>query len=413
MVARALKRSFALAGLGALIAAGPAWAEADLFSRDTLSGLLDIRVAAANGEAAWIDGGYGKTRYGDETVVDLGEAALVWKPRFSWAWSATVVAQAQPNRDNTVDIGEAFVTYKPVPNGPTRLKARVGLFYPEISLEHEGSTWSVADTITPSAINSWIGEEVKVAGVELSISRTFGLQELTATVGVFTHDDTAGTLLSFRGWALHDLKSTASGHFPLPPLRPFIKTKQPGYSTSVLEIDSLAGRYGRLEWRRGPVMLNAFYYDNRGDRISRTPVKEWAWDTRFWAIGADIDLTPTTRLRAQALRGVTLMGFSTPAIWVDVDYQSAYVMMTRAVGEGSVSVRLDGFETEDATWITADPNMETGWAATAAWKRPLGPDMDLVLEALHVSSDRPGRVSAGVAPEQDQTVLQSALRMRF
>jgi len=39
--------------------------------------------------------------------------------------------------------------------------------------------------------------------------------------------------------------------------------------------------------------------------------------------------------------------------------------------------------------------------------------MDLVLEALHVSSDRPGRVSAGVVPEQDQTVLQSALRMRF
>jgi len=125
-------------------------------------------------------------------------------------------------------------------------------------------------------------------------------------------------------------------------------------------MDSLAGRFGRLGWRRGPVMLNAFYYDNRGDRISRTAVKEWAWDTRFWAVGADVDLTPSTRLRAQALRGVTLMGFSTPAIWVDVDYRAAYVMLTKVVGEGAVSVRYDRFETEDSTWIAADPNMETG-----------------------------------------------------
>jgi hypothetical protein len=413
MPPRCLRRSLALVGLGALVAAGPAWAETDLFSRDTLSGLVDIRLASAGGEAGWIDGGYGKTRYGDETTIDLGEADLIWKPRFSWEWSGTVIVQAQPNGDNAVDIGEAFVTYKPVPHGPTRLKARAGLFYPDISLEHEGPAWSVSDTITPSAINSWVGEEIKVAGLEVSVSRTFGLQEVTATVGLFTHGDTAGTLLSFRGWALHDLRSTASGHFPLPPLRPFIKTKQPKYSTSVLEIDSLTGRYGRLAWRRGPVMLDAFYYDNRGDRISRTSVKEWAWDTRFWAVGADVDLTPTTRLRAQALEGVTLMGFSTPAIWVDVDYQAAYVMLTQAVGEGSVSMRYDRFETGDATWIAADPNMETGWAATAAWKRPLGPDMDLVLEALHVSSDRPGRVSAGLPPERDQTVLQSALRMRF
>ena len=42
------------------IAAGSARAQGDFFGRDTLSGLLDLRVAAADGERSWLDGGFGK-----------------------------------------------------------------------------------------------------------------------------------------------------------------------------------------------------------------------------------------------------------------------------------------------------------------------------------------------------------------
>ena len=72
------------------------------------------------------------------------------------------------------------------------------------SLEHDRRVWGLTDTITPSAINSWIGEEVKVVGAEGTITHDFDGGRLAATGGVFGYDDTSGTLLSFRGWALHD-----------------------------------------------------------------------------------------------------------------------------------------------------------------------------------------------------------------
>jgi hypothetical protein len=92
------------------------------------------------------------------------------------------------------------------------------VFYPPISLEHDGLDWSVPDTITPSAINTWVAEETKVAGVEATRRRRVAGQTFSLTVGGFTHGDTSGTLLTFRGWALHDLKSPVFGRFPLPPL---------------------------------------------------------------------------------------------------------------------------------------------------------------------------------------------------
>src|ERR1700712_991513 len=103
----------ALCSLLLALAACPAHAEADLFSRETLSGLADIRLAASNGERSWTDGGYGKTRYsggGDDIKItpQLAEAALVWKPRLSWDLGAVVQLQYQPEQVRGVDVVEAY-----------------------------------------------------------------------------------------------------------------------------------------------------------------------------------------------------------------------------------------------------------------------------------------------------------------
>jgi hypothetical protein len=81
-----------------LSAAGHARAEVDLFSRQTLSGLIDLRLGAADGETAWIDGGLGKARFGDGGKAALGEASIVWNPRFSSRLGAVIVAQSQQAR---------------------------------------------------------------------------------------------------------------------------------------------------------------------------------------------------------------------------------------------------------------------------------------------------------------------------
>ena len=49
-----------------------------------------------------------------------------------------------------------------------------------------------------------------------------------------------------------------------------------------------------------------------------------------------------------------------------------------------------------------------------AYKHPVTRFADVLVELLHVESERPMRlVNAGIAPKQNQTQLQTALRVGF
>lgn len=399
-------------------------AQIDLVSRDTLHAFAEVRLTAANGEKSWIRNGEGKTSAsggGDSYAVrpSLAEADIVWQPSFGWNLTGNVTGQYEPAQIKPFGVGEAYLAYKPTPTGPTRTSFRAGLYWPPISQEHSGATWTVTDSITPSAINSWVGEEVKVLGVEAAFSHRFDYGgDIGATVGVFGNNDTSGTLLSLRGWALHDLKSTYGSDFPLPQLSAFMASKQAQITTPSLEIDHRLGYYARVDWRPvGNVTLNALYYDNRGDPIAVTGLvpaeKQWGWDTRFWNFGASIKLNDAWRLKSQYLQGATVMGYATPVVWIDVDYRSAYVLLSRSFGDRVLSTRLDYFETTDNSWNTIDNNAEHGMALMAAWRQPLTEHVQLLLQAQQVWSTRAARARVRLDPTQDQTVLSSALRISF
>lgn len=380
------------------------------------SASADIRLVGVDGEPSWTEGGFGKTRFGGGTDGDfrlkprLTEGELVWQPRFSWALSGTVVAAAQKGQEHPVDLIEAFVTLKPVPRGGTRISARVGLFWPPVSLEHEGAGWTVADMITPSAINSWIGEEVKVVGAEASVTRG----SLSATGAVFGFNDTAGTLLAFRGWALHDLKATAFGHQKLPPLNGFMTAGVQAPTTRpTLELDDRVGFYGKLAWRPAPpVTLEAFYYDNRADPETVNPSLQWGWRTRFLDLGARAQLGERTRLLAQFMAGSTRMGFDEGyGIWVHTRFRAAYARLSQEVGRATLSGRIDLFgTTERGSEMGAEEN-EHGWAGTAAASLKVSPHAQLLLEALRIESRRGARARLGLDPHQVQNQLQAALRL--
>lgn len=411
-MARALA---SLASLALLLGASEARAQSDLLSAQTLHGLLDLRVATADGEASWLDGGFGKTTVsGGETKARVAEAALEWKPRISFSLSGVVTAEYQPGVRPKLDWGEAYLKYQAPPNPIGRVNLRAGVFYPPVSMEHEGVAWTTPNMLSASAINTWIGEEVKVGGLEGAFTRSLGAHEVVATAAVFGWNDTSGTLLTFRGWSLGGLKTGARGEFELPPLSPYMEERQADDTYPTWELDHRAGYYGRLEWRPpAPVSFNALYYDNAGDRVAVKDL-QWAWETRFLNLGARWDVDERTRVLAQAMNGETLMGYRTPAgLWVDMGYRAAYVLGERDLGLDALSGRLDWFETNDRTLQDVDDNNETGWAVTGAWRHRLAPHADLLFEAMHVSSKRPARVLAGEGAKQSQTVLQSALRLSF
>ena len=95
---------------------------------------------------------------------------------------------------------------------------------------------------------------------------------LSATLGLFGFNDTAGTLLAFRGWALHDQKTGAFSREALPPLGPDMAGAQPPWTTPTLEVDHRIGFYGRLAYavrRAGHARSLLLRQSRRSDGLHR------------------------------------------------------------------------------------------------------------------------------------------------
>jgi hypothetical protein len=421
-IARQLARC--LTAVAALGAGAAARAEgADLMSADTLSLSGDLRLVGVDGEQSWTDEGFGKLRSGSDGEwrlrPELGNFKLVWQPSLGWSLSATVVASLQGGGRTEAGLAQAYLSYKPLIGDHVRVSARAGLFWPPLSLEHEGADWHVRDTVTPSAINSWIGEEVRPAAIEASATLEAGRHQLTGTAAVFAANDTAGALLAFRGWALHDRETLAFNRQPLPPLPEAFEYYQPQFTHPLLDVrDGFADRpgyYVKLGWQPPlPFRVELFHYDNRGDPEAVNDEMEWGWRTRFDHVGAVAKLGAGTELKLQAIKGRAIMGYDDgEGIWVDSRFRSAFALVTQSIGSVHAAARLETFATRQHGSLIASESDEDGWAATLAARREFGRYLSGVLELLHVSSERDEREELGLRRRQHQTQLQADLRFRW
>jgi len=394
-----------------------------LFRPDSLEVSGDIRLVAVDGEKGWLDGGFGKLRSGSngdwKVQPQLGNVNLVWQPQFTWSLSATIVGSLQGGERTRAGISQAYLNFRPMRGSSgTALSARAGLMWPPVSLEHEGADWHVANSITPSAINSWIAEEVRPVAAEGSISTSLGPSKLKATAALFAANDTPGTLLTFRGWALHDRTTLAFNRWPLPPLGDDFAGVQAPFTHPLLDLHAgfahRPGYYAKLAWQAPfPVRLELFRYDNRANPEDVNTKLEWGWHTQFDNLGLVAKLGGGAELRAQALEGRTRMGLVEEGRrWVDNHFRSAFVMLSRPFGPYGIAFRGDAFDTRNrGSWWT-DEYDEHGWSAMLAAKRQFGPVTGL-LELLHVASDSPAREHADEQARRQQTQLQAEMRMRW
>src|SRR5205085_1050759 len=145
---------------------------------DTWNGMAEFSWAGTDGERSWIQGGFGKSAVpgggGWRGAAGLSQAVVEWRPRFSLGVSAGGSGPWQADVHPKLDLDEAYLKLKAPPIAFGRISARVGYFYPPVSLEHGGVGWTTTDLLSASALNSWIGEEVKVGGAEVSIEHRFG-----------------------------------------------------------------------------------------------------------------------------------------------------------------------------------------------------------------------------------------------
>lgn len=414
-----------LAGVGLLAISLGGGAQAQSGPRIDAELFADLRLGFADAEPTWLDDWFGKARFGGnrdgDTRADLeiAQIAALIDIEFDWEWSAFVHAKYDEIQDGPIDLVEAYVKYDPTPTSSTRYSFRAGLFFPHISRENVGTAWSSPYTITPSAINSWVGEEIRTFGLEGKVSFRGETSQLDVTAAIFGFNDPAGTLLAFRGWALNDVVGGAFSRLPLPQL-PQIGPNgtfvtQDFFVEPVAEIDDKVGFYAAVDytydrnWK-----LGAFYYDNRGDPNVRVG-GQYAWDTKFWNFYAEGDVFQDVHVIAQYMTGSTEMGRITGAgtRYIDIDYEAAFVLATHKFGNQRISGRFDWFQIDDFAFIQRDNNNEAGIALTAAYSVELGNRDTLIAEYLYIDSKRPARRTLGFDAEQRQNVFQIAYRRRF
>ncbi len=135
---------FGWALLAVLIAAGGAPVQAEEnFGALSVSGYADFRAIAPPREAAWLNGGLSKFRYGnDEGNFRFAEAVIQGRYKFDDALSAILVLRGEPEQRIGIDMLEGYVSWHPASAGPFSWSVKAGAFFPTISLENDDLGWT-------------------------------------------------------------------------------------------------------------------------------------------------------------------------------------------------------------------------------------------------------------------------------
>jgi hypothetical protein len=411
---------------GLLVVAALARAGAAVAIEQTIDGQIDLRLFATDSTHVWLEEGLDKARFGSkDEPARLGVALLDYGVRWSPLLSSRVVVAAFDDVDKPIDATEAYLELTPVPRSAWRWRGKLGAFYPPISLENIEAGWTSLYTLSYSAIDTWVGEEIRIIGGETSVTHmgqfTGSANDFGVTGGVVRNNDPLGALLAWRGWALHDRQTGLRQELPFADLPAFGPTgsfpPQAAYEKPFTELDGRLGYYAAAHWSRlDRVRVRLLHYDNRGNaHVVRDG--QWAWRTRFDHLGVQLRAGGFDLL-AQAIDGETEMdGFTRPLVLAP--FRAAYLLASRELGRHRVSVRYDRFEVDDHDRTVNDPNQESGHAWTAAWfvsPGRLGSKLSgwrLGLEYLRVASDRPARRLLDEPARRTEQTWQLALQKSF
>jgi hypothetical protein len=390
-----------------------------------LQGLAAGRGIAVESRTPWVEGGYGRLGEGEDPnafeAVARAEAqlGLEWSPSEVFMLRLHGTARTEPDAAGGQRAGltEAFLQYRPELRPGLTLRFRGGLQFLPTSRENVDPLWQSPYTLTLSALNAWIGEELRPVGLDavVQLGEPGGSRFELGGMG-FGASDTAGTLLAWRGWAMGTRLSVVAETLPLPPLPTLVPgaafgEQQAEGTQPIDELDDRLGWHVRGRWSRSGVgLVQLAWTDTRGDRALHDG--QYAWAARFASAGGEAQLG-RVRLVAEGLWGETGMGVRSGP-HVDLGIRAGYVLATWS-SEGDalrLTARYDAFENEDRDGV-AEPNQESGWAVTIAALVAPRPWVRLGLEYLELRGDRPAAEFAGTPAEAGARRAQAELRLRF
>jgi hypothetical protein len=370
--------------------------------------------------AVWADTPYTSSTYGgsgqlrfdeDHDGVRLGRFMIDVAGPLSETVRGLVTLSATDDGDtHAIDATEAYVEWRPYPRGPLRFRTRIGAFYPPISLEQRGVGWQSIYTLTPSAINSWVGEEIRTIGAETTATwagapagRDY---DLSVVAGIYGWNDPMGVLIYQRGWALSDRQTALFGSLP----RPFAQSAHDARIEFFRELDDRPGGYVGGEWRSGGQVVRALYYNNDGDP-SASGGKDSAWLSRFKSIGWRGEFASQTTFIVQGIKGDTAVGASSDGHGLLIlDYWSYFALVSQAFGEHRISARFDRMFTDSARGRNLFPSGQSARAWTLAYLWDIDSRWEVGAELVQMSGRLDQRVEAGLPVSATERNVQLAVR---
>ena len=387
--------------------------------------VLDGRLVTTPPSVSFLDGGLGKTRYGQEPraiEAKLAQAALLGRVELRPDLSIRVHANvdAEHNFNRRVDLIEGVIRYNPAIGDTTSLDVRAGVFFPTVSLENTDMAWLSPYTISFSAINSWIGEEVRSLGAEAGPSFRINQAQLRLFGSIIRGNDPNGTLLAWRGFALHDRVSGFSDRLPLPALKSFdlpnLFPDQPPHVQPMREVDQ------KWTWSTGLSLTHPKYrikavYQPQTANPAAFDGEQYAWRTGYRALGASRSVGPVEFL-AQGLDGETRMGLAASGRnAVIAKFQAAYFMASWTDSDAArhrLTARYDVFRVRDRDeFRIEDPNDESGSAWTFAYAFAPASHHRITAELVRIDSTRTNRRDLGLDPRAVEILGTLSWRLTF
>lgn len=381
-----------------------------------VEGLVQLNYVKGDKQSSWFDKGSGILAYSKDSL-NVQQAFIKLSDDFSNGLGYAVVANYYQLGEQNFGISQAQVSYKPLSSKKLRWRGRVGFFYPKLSLENVDSGWLSPFTYTQSAVNSWVGEALRTAGLELTLyspGRTRNSPVSWEFHGsLFKANDPLGTLISWRGFAMHDRQSLNNDRVPFAPYPSVIGTDRifhPNYVEPYHELDGNIGFYlgTHIEYYKQST-LRYYYYDNQGDPLAVSYERLYAWRTKFHSLALQHKFSRDTRVLGQWLSGSSLMGER----FVYIDFDAWYVMLSHKYKDHRISLRFDKFKVQEDDVFPWDPNNSDGHGVTMAWRYDLNKNWQIGVEHHMNKNSADIRATVGQNIEIDQQQSLAVLQYRW
>ena len=368
---------------------------------------LDLRLLNADGQSPFQDGGTGVLRYGDRSGVELGRARLALSQDLGDILTVKLDVSAWGDHDRTpIDVTEAYLQLRPYPVGGWRARLRTGAFYAPLSLANRSSGWEPAYTLTSSALDSWVAQELRTLGAEARLDwlgTRLGHDLDTSVVGaVYGWNEGAGTALSRSGFTLTDWQGGLFGRVGRDSAR----------NAAVAEyrqFDHRVGTYVGFDVHYlDRITLQALRYDNHANPDAEDAVSQvYAWRTRFNTAGLRAETDAGWTGIVQWMAGDTV--FAPGGIERQWDFVTRYALVSRRMGRHMLSARYDDFRV--VARAAATNGNQAGHAVTLAYRFEPDAHWRLTLEWVRARDGQSRRPqSTGLAPFATESLLQLAVR---